>query len=371
MNKKLLATSGITMDISSNGQHLDLFLIGYIGDWGNNIEDFLYRIRQLPNLTTIDVYINSLGGSFFDGLPIFNLLKMHTATVTTKIIGYACSMASVIMLAGDEVQATQNAIIMIHRAQGFCMGDADDMQKMADILIVHENAVIPEYAKRMGITDADVLALLEAETWFTSQDAMNAKLIDTIIDTIDLESLPPNTALPLPNPDEDDDEIITENEARYALEHYKNIPSNVKHHLQLATSAKQKPTFFQKLFKGNKVKPKPSNQSKPILDDIDMTKDELQAELTANNEKLLAKLAKKQEDSVILTAEPLKPDALESLKTELAELKTSLESLKTENASLSKQVETLNKTVSVAMKDTDAMDLDVSAGGITSDNEKW
>jgi len=356
-NKIALSKPSISMDLSQNGQHLDLFLIGCVGDWGNDIESFLYRIRQMPNLLTIDVYINSLGGSFFDGLPIFNLLQMHTAYVTTKVIGYACSMASVIMLAGDEVQAAQNAIIMIHRAQGVCFGDADDMDKMSEILSVHEQAVIPEYAARLGVSSDEVLTLLQEETWYDSQKALDDGLIDTIIDSMDVQNA--GNPLPLPESDNEDD-LLTENAAKYALEHYKNIPVDIKQKLESATGVKAKPSFLQKLFTGKKQKPKPVPSNALLTEDIDMTKEELQAAMQASNEKLLADVAKM-----------LKPDPAEPVSNELEEFKAEMAALKTTNADLTEKVTALTDTISAAMQKSDAVDFDLNAGAVTSDEEKY
>jgi ATP-dependent protease ClpP protease subunit len=345
--------SSISLDMSQSGDHLDLFLIGCVGDWGNDIETVLYRMRQLPNLKTIDVYINSIGGSFYDGLPIFNLLQMHPAFVTTKVIGYACSMASVIMLAANEVQAAKNAVIMIHRAQGACWGDADGMMKAAEILATHEMAVMPEYTKRLKLSDAEVIALLAAETWYTSQAAFDAGLIDTIIDPIADIPFASNTGVELPDP-EDDDELIAENSAQYALTNYKNIPPAVKQKLESVGLQKTtpKPSFMASLFSKKTT-------SKPEPDEIDMTKEELDARLKASGDELVGKVAE--------MLKPLLPQA-EEPQSELAKLSAEFSAYKKDTDD---KLAAMQAIIDNARLQSDEMDIDPSAGGVTGEGDKW
>jgi ATP-dependent protease ClpP protease subunit len=355
MKTKNTSKSLIQMQADSTGQHLDLFLIGYVGDWGNSVEDFLWRIRQMNNLKTIDVYINSLGGCFDDGLPIYNILKMHPAYVTTKVIGYACSMASVIMLAGDKVQASQNSIIMIHRAQGLTWGDADDMTKMAEILIVHENSVIPRYMERMEKTAAEILGLLRAETWYNAKPALEAGLIDEIIEEADIST---GQVMPLTGDNESDD-LITENSAKYALEHYRNIPTELKSRLEQVTASKQEKTLFSKFL--NFV----SKESPQLLankstvnspqDDIDMTKEEVQLLVNASVEEKTAALKAEFEQTI--------NSATEGLKTDLA-------AEKDKNVKLSEQVAALETTLAEFEKPLPTTKVPV-AGSADTDGDKW
>lgn len=359
MKTKNASKSLIQMQADSSGEHLDLFLFGYVGDWwaGNTAEDFLYRIRQHKNLKTIDVYISSLGGCFEDGLPIYNLLKLHPAYVTTKVIGYACSMASVIMLAGDKVQASQNSIIMIHRAQGISRGDADDMTKMAEILVVHENSVIPRYMERMKKSAAEILALLRAETWYNSQPALEAGLIDEIIDEVDIST---GDVLPLEDDNESDD-LIPENSAKYALEHYRNIPPELKNRLEKVTANRKEKTLFSKFLNfiskeapqmlGNDL---PANNTTP-QDEIDMTKDEVQ------------QLVKAAIDESGVT---LKADFDKQLNESVTGLKTELQAAKAENAVLQEKVTALETTLADFEAPLPSTKVPV-AGSAETEVEKW
>ncbi|MEB4590782.1 head maturation protease, ClpP-related, partial [Candidatus Thiothrix sp. Deng01] len=143
-------------------------------------QQFLADLQGAGDVETITVYLNTVGGSFYDGLPIYNTLKQHKAHVTVKVMGYALSMGSVIMLAGDVVEAAENSLVMIHRAQGGVWGDAEDMAHASQVLQKHEQAVIPEYMRRLGKSEQDVMALLKAETWYTASEAKAAGLVDAV-----------------------------------------------------------------------------------------------------------------------------------------------------------------------------------------------
>lgn len=184
----------ILLQVDPKSQHADLYLIGYIGsDWwsetGNTASSVLAQLAAYTELKNITVHLSTMGGSFLDGLPIYNILKQHPAHVTINIIGYALSMGSVIMLAGDTINAAQNSIIMIHNAQGGASGSAADLRKVADILDTHEQAIIPRYSERMGKTPAEIQALLDAETWYSADQALEAGLVDAITDAVDIRKI--------------------------------------------------------------------------------------------------------------------------------------------------------------------------------------
>lgn len=216
--------SWFNLDTNKIGKHVDIYLYGVIGGYNVNVQQFLYELQVAGDVDTITVYINSVGGSFYDGLAIANTLKQHKAQVTTRVMGYALSMASVIMLAGDVVEAAENALIMIHRAFGSLdLGDADDFKKQADILAKHEALLIQSYTQRMNLQEKDVFKLLKAETWYTAGEAKQAGLIDNLLGDVVLD--PKTVAL--------DGEAVN-----YALRNCRNIPANVRQGLPVNQSSK-------------------------------------------------------------------------------------------------------------------------------------
>lgn len=175
----------------ASGTHGTIDLYGVVGgDWwsGSGItrEQFSRDLQALGEVQTLTVNLASIGGDFDNGLPIFNILKQHPARVTVNVMGYALSMGSVLMLAGDEINIAQNGLVMIHSPITYAYGNAADLRKEAVILDKHQAAISALYAERMQIAREDVDKLLAAETWFTAEEALAVGLVDNIIDPVDL-----------------------------------------------------------------------------------------------------------------------------------------------------------------------------------------
>lgn len=112
----------------------------------------------------IEVFINSGGGSVFEGLEVYNTLRASGRNVTTVITGLAASIASVIFLAGDERIAMTGTSYMIHKPSSIALGDADNLKKEADVLDSIQENIGDIYKERTNIEDAN--ALMNDETWF-------------------------------------------------------------------------------------------------------------------------------------------------------------------------------------------------------------
>jgi ATP-dependent Clp endopeptidase proteolytic subunit ClpP len=128
----------------------------------------------------ITLRINSPGGSVFDGVAIFNAIRQHPARVVTHVDGLAASIASVIALAGDEVHMAANALYMIHNPWGVAMGDARELRRTADTLDKVRDTMLATYRERCALTEEELLAALDAETWYSADEAQAAGFVDTI-----------------------------------------------------------------------------------------------------------------------------------------------------------------------------------------------
>jgi len=118
------------------------------------------------------VEINSPGGNVWDGLAIYNMLRGRQAPVTTRVVGIAASIASIIALAGDTVEIADAALIMIHDPSGMVAGSSEDMRKMADALDQHAEVLAGIYRKKTGRSIESIRAAMKAETWFTADEAI-------------------------------------------------------------------------------------------------------------------------------------------------------------------------------------------------------
>lgn len=162
----------------------DVFIYDQIGeDWwtgeGVTSKSFIADLNGIK-ARSINLHVNSPGGSVFDGLAIANALQRHPAHVTTYVDGLAASIASVIALAGDRIVMAENAMFMIHNPSGGVQGTSEDMRKMADVLDKIRDTLVNTYEARTGAAREDIIAALDAETWFSADEALAAGYIDEV-----------------------------------------------------------------------------------------------------------------------------------------------------------------------------------------------
>jgi ATP-dependent Clp endopeptidase proteolytic subunit ClpP len=170
------------IEAKDNGDdNAEIVIYDVIG-WPYNDAFDLVRALGSIKAKNITVRINSPGGDVFDGVAIFNALKDHEAHVTTKIEGLAASMASVVALAGDEVQAHKNAMYMIHDPWVLAAGNQYDLREIADILQKIGGNMLDIYYDKSNIGKRELKAMMKEETWFTAQEAKDRGLIDTVVD---------------------------------------------------------------------------------------------------------------------------------------------------------------------------------------------
>lgn len=141
---------------------------------------FRDALAEHPEATEIAVYINSYGGSVFEGTAIYNQLKRHSAHKTVYVDGFACSIASVIAMAGDTVVMPRNALMMIHNMSMGIYGNAAELRKAADNLDTINQAGMEAYLQKAGDKlDPDTLKeMYDAETWLTAEQCMELGLAD-------------------------------------------------------------------------------------------------------------------------------------------------------------------------------------------------
>lgn len=133
------------------------------------------------NGSDVEVHINSGGGSVFDGSEIYTALKDYEGNVTVKIVGLAASAASVIAMAGDKVLMSPTSQMMIHNASVLAAGDYRDMEHTAEVLKNVNKTIANAYHIKSGLSDEELLELMNKETWFTPQQALDKGLIDEIM----------------------------------------------------------------------------------------------------------------------------------------------------------------------------------------------
>jgi ATP-dependent protease ClpP protease subunit len=162
--------SWYTMRARAGGAEISIY--DEIGAYGVSAKGFLAELGALPDAAPIDLRLNSPGGSVFDAVAIHNALTRHEGTVTVWIDGIAASAASYVAMAGDEIVMPENAFLMIHDPGGLVMGTAQDMRAMAEALDKVKGSLVRGYAARSGRPEAEISALMAAETWLDATDAL-------------------------------------------------------------------------------------------------------------------------------------------------------------------------------------------------------
>jgi len=166
----------------------EILLYDFIGyDWwsdtGTTALAFKQNLDNLGDVQRLTVRINSPGGDVWDGMSIYNQLSQFPAETIVVIDGLAASVASVIAMAGDRVQAAEVSQLMIHDAWTVVMGNEQDLREMADVLAKIDGQIADTYAKRSGRTAAEFRELQNKDTYLTAQEALGLGLIDEVIST--------------------------------------------------------------------------------------------------------------------------------------------------------------------------------------------
>ncbi len=150
--------------------------------WGDGVtaSRIAGALRSL-NGADVTVNINSPGGDMFEGLAIYNLLREYEGKVTVKVLGLAASAASIIAMAGDDVQMGRGAFLMIHNCWLLAMGNRHDFAELAKSLEPFDTAMADIYASRSGLDMDAVLKLMDAESYIGGSEAVEKGFADSLL----------------------------------------------------------------------------------------------------------------------------------------------------------------------------------------------
>lgn len=159
----------------------EISIFDEIGMFGVSAKQFISDLQAIPADHSILLKIHSPGGEVFDGNAIFTALQRR-GNVEVQIEGIAASMATVISLAGSPVKMAANGFYMIHNPWGSAVGDSSEMRKQAELLDRIRQNMVNAYAAKSGQEPALIESWMDAETWFTAEQAQAAGFVDEITD---------------------------------------------------------------------------------------------------------------------------------------------------------------------------------------------
>ncbi len=149
--------------------------------WGDEITPEDFRSELEAENGNVTVWINSPGGNVFAAAEIYTMLKEYSGTVTVRIASIAASAASVIAMAGDRVEMSPTALLMIHDPSTIAMGNAKDMEKAIETLNEVKESIINAYSTKTGLRHSRIAELMSNETWMNAKKAVELGFADEVM----------------------------------------------------------------------------------------------------------------------------------------------------------------------------------------------
>jgi ATP-dependent protease ClpP protease subunit len=160
-----------------------MFIFSEIGAWGIDGQQFANEIEWLGRngITTINVHINSGGGSVIDGLSILRSMQLFDGIINTHVEGVAASIAGVLAMGGKTRSIVDFGRIMIHDPS-FSGNEALDEKQQKAVDAVRQMLIVI-FDKNTTMTTDEISSIMTAETWFDAAESLSRGLVDKVIDT--------------------------------------------------------------------------------------------------------------------------------------------------------------------------------------------
>lgn len=160
----------------------EIWLDGPIGPWADEINANSVRavLREMGPTKPITIYLNSPGGSVFEGTAIYRELTQHRGKLTTVVASLAASMASILLQAGQERVCDRHGLVMVHNPWTGAIGDAATLEKEVELLRKIETQMVGIYMARTGLGEDAIREMLDNETWLNADEALAAGFVDRL-----------------------------------------------------------------------------------------------------------------------------------------------------------------------------------------------
>ena len=149
--------------------------------WGDEITPQMFRKDLEAEEGDVTVWINSPGGNVFAAAEIYTMLKDYAGKVTVKVASLAASAASVVAMAGDTVQMSPTALLMLHDPSTVAMGNTRDMEKAIAALNEVKESIVNAYAAKSGLRRGRIADLMSEETWLNAKKAVELGFADEVL----------------------------------------------------------------------------------------------------------------------------------------------------------------------------------------------
>lgn len=252
-----------------NGDTAELQLFGTIQseeDWWSDdcvtYRNFINELNALGDKKSINVVIHSIGGDVFAANAIYSALAMNKATITGTIIGICASAATIVLMACDSRRIAKNGILMAHNPSVSLWGSyqADDLLKLAEVTNQVKKSIVTAYMERLDKTEDEINKLMDEESWYVGQEAVDAGFCDSVIEEDFQNSVFTNKFMV--------------DGVSYSFKNYmeKFVPDNIQKKVQDLSEVTQKETgtFFntKNITKKGNVKMDKNEMVTPVISDV-------------------------------------------------------------------------------------------------------
>jgi ATP-dependent Clp protease protease subunit len=177
-NARAEGPAPIRMDATATEAHI------YVNDvidsyWGASAASLITALAGHQD-KIVHLHINSPGGDVFEARAMSAAVVSHPSQVVAHIDGLCASAATYLALACNEVRMTDGGLFMVHNSWTLAYGNKSELRDTANLLEKIDGTIIADYARKTGATTDQVVAWMDATTWFTAQEALDAKFIDAI-----------------------------------------------------------------------------------------------------------------------------------------------------------------------------------------------
>ena len=174
------APKAFSVRAEGNATRIDMYDV--IDDYyGVSAADFT---AALNSVTSGDIarHINSPGGDVFSARAMVAAIAAHPSNITAYIDGLAASAASYVAMACDKVVMQDGSMMMIHQAWSLALGNSSDMRATADLLDKIDGTIVADYQRKTGLPADQIVQMMADETWLTSQEALDMKFCDAVVE---------------------------------------------------------------------------------------------------------------------------------------------------------------------------------------------
>jgi ATP-dependent Clp protease protease subunit len=166
----------------ASGDEATIYLYDMIDDyWGISAQAFVKELNALT-AKTIHMRVNSPGGDVFAARAMVTAIRAHSSKIIAHVDGIAASAATWVALAAAEVEISQGAMFMIHNSMSIAWGNKADFLATAALLEKIDQSIIADYERKTKKGAEQLAAWMDAETWFTAEEAKTNGFADRVVD---------------------------------------------------------------------------------------------------------------------------------------------------------------------------------------------